>query len=401
MHVDEHIAVLSTYLGHVSPADTYWYLSAAPELMELAAERLAAALRSTAMTALAPALQAYFTDRLIGQRAASPNTIAAYRDTFRLLLALRRPANRQAAQRARHRRARRAADRRVPGPPRDTTAATASATRNNRLAAIHSLFGYLALQHPEHAASIQRVLAIPPKRTERNLVTYLTEPEVDALLAACDQTTWTGRRDHAMLALTIQTGLRISELAALDPPGRHAHRRRQRAHRRQGTQGDGERRWSRRPERSSRPGSTERAGAPDDPLFPTTTGKRLSRDAIERRLAHHVAIAATSCPSITTKHVTMHTLRHTAAMRLLLAGNDITVIALWLGHEQISTTNDLPARRHDPQATSDRPHHDRSPPNPAATGPPTRSSPSSRASDYADTRRRETALSRAFSPTSA
>jgi integrase/recombinase XerD len=83
---------------------------------------------------------------------------------------------------------------------------------------------------------------------------------------------------------------------------------------------------------------TERAGAPDDPLFPTTTGRRLSRDAIERRLAIHLATAATSCPSIKTKHVTMHTLRHTAAMRLLLAGNDITVIALWLGHEQITTT---------------------------------------------------------------
>ncbi len=88
-------------------------------------------------------------------------------------------------------------------------------TRNNRLAAIHSLFGYLALRHPEHAASIQRELAIAPKQTDRSLVTYLTEPEVDALLAACDQTTWTGRRDHAVFALAIQTGLRTSELAGL------------------------------------------------------------------------------------------------------------------------------------------------------------------------------------------
>jgi site-specific recombinase XerD len=167
------------------------------------------------MSALAPALQAYFVDRLIGQRSASANTIAAYRDTFRLLLAF--------------------ATQRTGTPPSqldivqiDAPLIAAflehlqrergnqAATRNNRLAAIHSLFSYLALQHPEHAGSIQRVLAIPPKRTERTLLTYLTEPEVDALLGACDQTTWTGRRDHAMLALTIQTGLRISELISLD-----------------------------------------------------------------------------------------------------------------------------------------------------------------------------------------
>ncbi|HEY3262879.1 MAG TPA: site-specific integrase [Pseudonocardiaceae bacterium] len=166
------------------------------------------------MSTLAPSLQAYFTDRLIGQRAASPNTISAYKLTFRLLLAFasKRLATTPAAldigeldapliaefldhlERDRHNNA---------------------ATRNNRLAAIHSLFGYLALQHPEHAGSIQRVLAIPPKRTERNLVTYLTDDEVDALLAACDLATWTGRRDHAMFALTIQAGLRISETAGL------------------------------------------------------------------------------------------------------------------------------------------------------------------------------------------
>lgn len=289
------------------------------------------------MSALAPALQAYFTERLVSQRAASPNTIAAYRLTFRLLLGFaskrtgKAPSKLDIAEldapliaafldhleRDRHN-----------GP----------ATRNNRLAAIHSLFGYLALQHPEHAASVQRVLAIPPKRTQRNLLTYLTEHEVDALLDACDQTRWTGRRDHAMFALTIQTGLRISELAGLTrqditlTTGANVH-----------TVGKG--RKERRTPLVS-PTRTvlkawlgERPGEPCDPLFPTTTGKRLSRDAIERRLAHHVSLASTSCPSIKTKRVTMHTLRHTAAMRLLLAGNDITVIALWLGHEQIATTN--------------------------------------------------------------
>jgi integrase/recombinase XerD len=289
------------------------------------------------MSPLAPALQAYFTDRLIGQRAASPNTIGAYKVTFRLLLAYAATHTRKA-----------------PGTldiaDLDATLVAAfldhlerdrhnsAATRNNRLAALHSLFGYLALQHPEHAATVQRVLAIPPKRTQRNLVTYLTEPEVDALLDACDQTTWTGRRDHTMFALTIQTGLRISELAALSREditltgGANVH-----------TVGKGrkERRTPLVPTTKAvlKAWSGERPGAPGDPLFPTTTGKRLSRDAIERRLAHHVALASTSCPSLKAKHVTMHTLRHTAAMRLLLAGNDVTVIALWLGHEQVSTTN--------------------------------------------------------------
>jgi site-specific recombinase XerD len=289
------------------------------------------------MSALAPGLQAFFTDRLIAQRAASPNTISAYKTTFRLLLSY--------------------ASERAHKPPAaldiaDLDAALISAfldhlerhrhnlptTRNNRLAAIHSLFAYLALHHPEHAGSIQRVLAMPAKRTERNLVTWLTEPEVDALLGACDNTSWTGRRDHAMFALTIQTGLRISELCGLTcqdvtlTAGANVH-----------TLGKG-----RKERRTPLVAATravlkswlaERQGSPADPLFPTTTGRRLSRDAVEHRLAHHVAIASVSCPSLRAKRVTMHTLRHTAAMRLLLAGNDITVIALWLGHEQIATTN--------------------------------------------------------------
>ena len=289
------------------------------------------------MTLLAPSMQAYFTDRLIGQRRASPNTIAAYRNTFQLLL--------------------RFATERTSKPPSALDIADLDApliatfldhlererhntvtTRNNRLAAIHSLFAYLALHHPEHANTIQRTLAIPAKRTERNLLTYLTDPEVDALLAACDQTTSTGRRDHAMLALTIQTGLRISELIALDcqditlTTGANVH-----------TTGKG-RKTRRTPLTPTirtvlKAWLHERAGAPDQPLFPTRTGTRLSRDAIEHRLAIHLQAAARDCPSLAAKHITMHTLRHTAAMRLLLAGNDITVIALWLGHEQISTTN--------------------------------------------------------------
>ena len=289
------------------------------------------------MSALAPALQAYFTDRLIGQRDASPNTIAAYKVTFRLLLGF-------AVQRTR--RAPSALDIADLDAPLiaafldhlEAERHNAPATRNNRLAAIHSLFAYLALHYPEDAATIQRVLAIPTKRTERNLLTYLTDVEVDALLDACDQSTWTGRRDHATLALTIQTGLRISELTGLTcqdvtlTTGANVH-----------TVGKGrkQRRTPLVPTTRSvlKAWMAERGGAASAPLFPTTTGRRLSRDAVERRLARHVALAGQTCPSIGAKHVTMHTLRHTAAMRLLLAGNDITMIALWLGHEQIATTN--------------------------------------------------------------
>ena len=289
------------------------------------------------MTALAPSLQAYFVDRLIGQRNASPNTIAAYRHSFKLLLGF------TTTQTGKSPSALDIADLDAPliasflhhlERERHNTVAT----RNNRLAAVHSLFAYLALHHPEHADTIARVLAIPAKRSERSLVTYLTDPEVEALLAACDQDTRTGRRDHTMLALTIQTGLRISELIALNGEditlgtGANVH-----------TVGKGRktRRTPLIPATSTvlKAWLAERAGAPDEPLFPTRTRTRLSRDAVEHRLRVHLQTAATTCPSLNAKHITMHTLRHTAAMRLLLAGNDITVIALWLGHEQISTTN--------------------------------------------------------------
>lgn len=289
------------------------------------------------MTALAPTLQAFFTERLLAQRGASPNTVAAYRDAFRLLLAF--------------------AAERVCRPPSALDFADLDApligaflehlerdrhngarTRNNRLAAIHSLFAYAALRHPEHAASIQRVLAIPTRRLEPNLVTYLTDDEVDALVAACDRTTWTGRRDHALIVLAVQTGLRISELAGLKVAdvslgtGAHVH-----------TVGKGrkERRTPLVPLTVAvlRSWLAERGGSPPGPLFPTTTGRSLSRDAIERRLTLYASRAADTCPSIRAKHVTAHTLRHTTAMRLLLSGVDVTVIALWLGHEQVSTTS--------------------------------------------------------------
>ena len=180
--------------------------------------------------------------------------------------------------------------------------------------------------------------AIPAKRHQRNLVSYLTQAELAALLAACDTRTWTGRRDHAMLLLAAQAGLRISELtgltiAGLTPgPGAHVHctgkGRKERRTPLLAPTGAVLRRWL-----------AERHGAPADPLFPTSTGRRLSRDAVERRIACYAAKASISCPSLRSKHVTAHTLRPTAAMPLLEAGNDITVIALWLGHEQVSTAD--------------------------------------------------------------
>jgi site-specific recombinase XerD len=289
------------------------------------------------VTALAPTLQAFFTSRLIGQRGASPNTIAGYRDTWRLLLdfAARRTGKNPCQLDI--------ADLDAPLIAAfldhlEQDRGNSPRTRNNRLAAIRSLFAWATLRHPEHAATIGRVLAITPKRYQRNLVTYLTGAETGALAAACDKTSWTGRRDHAMIVLAAQAGLRISELAALTigdiilGAGAHVH-----------TIGKGrkERRTPLLPATVAvlRAWIAERRGAPSDPLFPASTGRPLSRDAIERRISVHVAKAAETCPSLRSKHVTAHTLRHTCAMNLLQSGNDIAVIALWLGHEQVSTTS--------------------------------------------------------------
>jgi integrase/recombinase XerD len=288
------------------------------------------------MSVLAPTVQAFFTQRLIQERNASPHTIAAYRDTIRLLL-------RFAAQRRR----REPSMLDIADLDADTVAAfldhlqtergNSARTRNARLAAIHSLYRYAALRHPEHAHDIQRVLSIPPKRTDRALVTFLDRQEIDALLAAPDRTTWTGRRDHALLMLAIETGLRASELTILDVGDVQldgaAHVT---------CEGKGRKQritpLTRTTSAVLRVWLVERAGHPDDPLFPTIHGRRLSRDALERRLALHVAHATNQQPSLKEKSVTLHTLRHTAAMQLLHAGIDSTVIALWLGHERVETT---------------------------------------------------------------
>jgi integrase/recombinase XerD len=288
------------------------------------------------VSALAPTLQAFFTDRLVRQRQASPHTVAAYRDTLRLLV--RFAATRQAVEPSQ-----------LDIAHLDATLISAFLdhrehdhrnsirTRNARLAAIRSLFRFAALRHPEHAATIARVLAIPPKRFERRLVTFLTEPEVEALLAAPDRSTWTGRRDHTWLALAVQTGLRASELIGARGADIHlgvgAHisclgkGRKQRITPLTMPVAAVLRVWL-----------AERRGHAHEPIFTTQKGKTLSRDALERRLATYVARAIRTCASLHEKTITLHVLRHTAAMRLLHAGVDTSVIALWLGHEQVETT---------------------------------------------------------------
>lgn len=291
------------------------------------------------MTALSPLLQGFFTERLVGQRDASQHTVAAYRDAFRLLLQF-------------------VHERRGKAPSKllleDLDAAIITAflahleqtrhnsvrTRNARLTAIRSFFHYAALKAPEQAELIARVLSIPDKRFHTTEISYLTEAETTALLSAPDRSTWTGRRDHALLLVAIQTGLRVSELAGLCS---------------QDLQLDGPA-WVRcrgkgrkaRCTPLSRPTRAvlhswlrEHGAAPSDPLFPNRSGRHLTRGAIWRLVSKHTATAAEQCPSLATKNITPHTLRHTAAMRLLQAPTpvDVATIALWLGHETIETTN--------------------------------------------------------------
>lgn len=285
---------------------------------------------------LAPLLQEFFTDKLMRQRQASPHTIAAYRDAFKLLLQFtRQRIGRQPAQLG----------------LADIDAALVGAflqhlqaargnsgsTRNARLAAVHSFFGYAAVHAPQHAALIQQVLAIPPQRRDRAIVDYLTPPEAEAMIAAPDQTTWLGRRDHVLLQVAVHTGLRVSELTATSigdvhlGPGAHLR-----------CTGKGRKQrctpLTKHAVTSLRAWLAERAGQPDNPLFVSTRGTALSRDAVAHLVAKHAAAAAVSCPSLAAKIVTPHTLRHTTAMTLLHGGVDLTVIGLWLGHESIDAT---------------------------------------------------------------
>jgi site-specific recombinase XerD len=291
---------------------------------------------TTAANNLAGLLEGFFTRRLMKQRQASPHTIASYRDTFRLLL--------------------RFAHKRLETRPSALTFEQIDATliiafldeledkrgvsarsRNLRLSAIRSFFQYAAFEAPNHAAQIQRVLAIPGKRCTRTQVCYLTRPEVDALLAAPDRSTWAGRRDHALLLLAVQTGMRLSEMIGLRredfrfDTGAHVH-----------VLGKG------RKERCTPLAKQTRVVlqawmrtdlAPEATVvFPSARGGRLSADGVQYLVAKHVTTANQTCPSMARKRVTPHVLRHTLAMEMLQAGIDRSVIAMWLGHESLETT---------------------------------------------------------------
>ena len=282
---------------------------------------------------LAGLLEAFFTKRLERQVGASAHTIQAYRDAFRLLLGF--------------------AQERLHKAPSDlllsevdasfvsafldqleTKRKNSSRTRNARLAAIHSFFRFVALEEPGASAACQRVLAIPTKRTARRLITALTRVEIEALLAAPDRSTWLGRRDHAILFVCIQTGLRVSELVGLRradvvlTAGPHVRCR-----------GKGRSTpLTKDAVKIMRALFVERVGDPDTPAFPSRRGTALARDTVEDLVAKHTAAAITRCATLATKRVTPHVLRHTAAVMLLQAGNDRSVIALWLGHESIETT---------------------------------------------------------------
>ncbi|MDQ3988883.1 MAG: site-specific integrase [Actinomycetota bacterium] len=290
------------------------------------------------MTALAPTLQSFFTDYLIGQRAASTHTVTAYRDSFRLLLGY-----------VHERTGIRPSDLDIAVVDAELVAGfltmleqrrgNSTRTRNVRLAAIHSLFQHAALRHPEHADLIARVLAIPSKSTQQSVVSYLTDPEVDALLANPDRSTWTGRRDHALLLLMVTTGVRVSELTSLtradtctDTPGAHiavdGKGRKHRITPLEATTTTTLRTWL-----------TENPAPPTAPLFTARgTARKMTPDAVAQRITLHAAATAAACPTLACKNLTPHVMRHTCAMRMLTSGIDITTIALWLGHESPEST---------------------------------------------------------------
>jgi site-specific recombinase XerD len=281
-------------------------------------------------------LQSFFTDRLLRQLRASPHTVAAYRDTFRLLLRFALERHRQPPTKLRIE----VLDAGFIGKFLDhleSTRGNSARTRNMRLAAIRSFFRYVAICEPAYALQCERILSMPDKRHERRSVSFLSRPEVEALLDAPSKTSWTGRRDRVLLLVAVQTGLRVSELIELRrqdvaaAPGAHVR-----------CQGKG-RKQRCTPLRQDADASLaawlrERPGGEQDPVFATVQGRRLSRDAVERIVAKHAGKAAMECPSLAKKRVTPHVLRHTAAMDLLQHGVDRAVIALWLGHESVETT---------------------------------------------------------------
>jgi site-specific recombinase XerD len=285
---------------------------------------------------LATLIERFFTQRLIAQRHVSPHTIRSYRDTFRLLLAF--------AQRCRHKAPSALALEDIDEPlltafldDLEQHRHNGIRSRNLRLTALRSFFRFAAYEAPTHAGQIQRILAMPDKRYVRKLITFLTRAEIEALLAAPDLRTWSGRRDRAFILVALQTGLRVSEMTALQrhdiqlDAGAHVHcvgkGRKERCTPLTQQAVRMLRDWMREP----RPGQTET-------LFPNARGRRLSTDGVQYLLDKHTAVARQACPSLQRKRVTPHVMRHAAAMELLQAGVDRAVIALWLGHESVETT---------------------------------------------------------------
>ena len=290
------------------------------------------------MSTLAPMIEAFFTDRLQQQRHASPNTIEAYRDSFRLLLTFAKDDVRKAPSELA------LTDLDAPFIVRflahlEKKRGNSIASRNARLAAVHSFFRFIALREPAHAGLIQRVLAIPRKRTEKKLVAFLTRPEFEAILASPDQATVLGRRDYALLFLAIQTGLRVSEITALKLED--VRLTRGAAHVRCRGKGRKERTTplTAQTVKALRAYLHDRDdAAPTSPLFLSRRRGPMSRDAVEHLVEVHRVRAVKSCPSLAGKTISPHVLRHTSAMLLLHAGTDRSTIALWLGHESIETT---------------------------------------------------------------
>jgi site-specific recombinase XerD len=281
-------------------------------------------------------LENFFTQRMIKQRQASPNTIASYRDAFCLLLRFiekhrgKTPSRLELSD--------------VDAPLvaeflewMETERKVSARTRNSRLMAIRSFFRYVALEAPTHSGQIQRVLAIPSQRQTKPLVTFFTRPEVEALLAAPDRSTWSGRRDHVYLLLALQTGMRLSEMTALQLQDMNLESG---AHVRVIGKGRKERiiPITKQTVAVLKSWIKELADMGTNTLFPSIRGGRLGADGVQHMLKRYIKAAAQTCPGLNRKHVSPHSTRHTLAMSLLFAGVDRAMIALWLGHESVETT---------------------------------------------------------------
>jgi site-specific recombinase XerD len=287
-------------------------------------------------TPLPQLLERWFTIRLIGHKRVSHNTVCSYRDTFHLLLVFAKKYLRKAPSELMLSDINTELVSKFLNDLEETRVVSAR-TRNLRLSAIHSFFHFLAYEAPGHSAQIQRVLVIPSKRHTQRQIHFLSRPEIEALLTSPDRTTWIGHRDYTLLFLALQTGLRLSELISLE---RKSLALENSPHVQCIGKG--------RKERSTpltkpavkiiRTWLSALPDATDSVLFPTIHGNRLSADSVQYLVKKYTAIAAIECPSIKKKHVTPHVLRHTAAMELLSAGVDTTVIAMWLGHESTQST---------------------------------------------------------------